>query len=121
MGDRMEAEGVAFLDDDAGGLAPHFDDEWFEHVSSSLGYSGRWCRSGVATTARVVVSLSQESRYRAYGINMAENFLPHFLSPQADGRMTDDGPTLHHSLTTSARRLGSECRRARARRLVARR
>jgi hypothetical protein len=40
MGDRMEAEGVAFLDDDAGGPAPHFDDEWFEHVSSSLGYTG---------------------------------------------------------------------------------
>jgi hypothetical protein len=27
----METEGVAFPDDDAGGLAPHFDDEGFGH------------------------------------------------------------------------------------------
>jgi hypothetical protein len=39
-GDGMEAEVIALLDEDAGGLAPDFDDEWFEHVSSSLGYTG---------------------------------------------------------------------------------
>jgi hypothetical protein len=34
----IEAEGIAFLDDDAGGLAPHFDDEGFGHgwISWSL-------------------------------------------------------------------------------------
>ena len=26
MGQRIEAEGIAFLDDDTGGLAPDFDD-----------------------------------------------------------------------------------------------
>jgi hypothetical protein len=36
MGQRIEAEGIAFLDDDAGGLAPHFDDEGFGHGWISL-------------------------------------------------------------------------------------
>jgi len=37
-GQRMEAEGVAFPDDDTGGLAPDFDDEGFGHgwISWSL-------------------------------------------------------------------------------------
>jgi hypothetical protein len=35
-GHRIEAKGVAFLDDDAGGLAPHFDDEGFGHGWISL-------------------------------------------------------------------------------------
>ncbi|HEX9523349.1 MAG TPA: hypothetical protein VF949_10285, partial [Reyranella sp.] len=37
-GQRIEAEGVAFLDDDTGGLAPNFDDEGFGHgwISWSL-------------------------------------------------------------------------------------
>jgi hypothetical protein len=33
---RIEAEGVAFLDDDTGGLAPDFDDERFGHDWISL-------------------------------------------------------------------------------------
>src|SRR5690348_13643170 len=32
-GKRMEAEGVAFLQDEAGGLAPDFDDIGFGHLS----------------------------------------------------------------------------------------
>jgi hypothetical protein len=36
MSHRIEAKGVAFLDDDAGGLAPHFDDEGFGHGWISL-------------------------------------------------------------------------------------
>ena len=36
MSHRIEAEGVAFLDDDAGGLAPDFDDEGFGHGWISL-------------------------------------------------------------------------------------
>jgi hypothetical protein len=32
----IEAEGIAFLDDDAGGLAPDFDDERFGHGWISL-------------------------------------------------------------------------------------
>ncbi|HMJ98304.1 MAG TPA: hypothetical protein VK552_03250 [Reyranella sp.] len=35
-GDCIEAEGVAFLDDDARGLAPDFDDEGFGHGWISL-------------------------------------------------------------------------------------
>ena len=30
-GDRVEAEGIAFLEDDARGLAPDLDDEGFGH------------------------------------------------------------------------------------------
>jgi hypothetical protein len=54
-GQRVEAEGVAFLDDDAGGLAPDFDDEGFGHgwislvsldmVSIRRFDNGRDCRS----------------------------------------------------------------------------
>jgi hypothetical protein len=36
MGDCMEAEGVALLDDDTRGLAPDFDDEGFGHGWISL-------------------------------------------------------------------------------------
>jgi hypothetical protein len=36
MSHRIEAEGVAFPDDNAGGLAPHFDDEGFGHGWISL-------------------------------------------------------------------------------------
>jgi hypothetical protein len=36
MRQRIEAEGIAFLDDDAGGLAPDFDDERFGHGWISL-------------------------------------------------------------------------------------
>jgi hypothetical protein len=36
MGQRIEPEGIAFLDDDTGGLAPHFDDERFGHGWISL-------------------------------------------------------------------------------------
>jgi hypothetical protein len=36
MGQRIEAEGIAFPDDDTGGLAPDFDDERFCHGWISL-------------------------------------------------------------------------------------
>jgi hypothetical protein len=36
MGQRIEAESIAFLDDDTGGLAPDFDDERFGHGWISL-------------------------------------------------------------------------------------
>jgi hypothetical protein len=35
-GNCMEAEGIAFLDDDTRGLAPHFDDKGFGHGWISL-------------------------------------------------------------------------------------
>ena len=41
LGERMEAEGVAFPEDDAGRLAPDFDDQRFGHGSlRSCSFSG---------------------------------------------------------------------------------
>jgi hypothetical protein len=54
-GHGMEAEGVAFPDDDTGGLAPHFDDERFGHGWDLPGHS----RHGLDPTIRQWVRLSK--------------------------------------------------------------
>jgi hypothetical protein len=54
-GQCMEAEGVAFLDDDTRGLAPDFDDEGFGHGLDLPGHS----RHGLDPTLRQWLRLSK--------------------------------------------------------------
>jgi hypothetical protein len=71
-GHRIEAEGVAFLDDDTGGLAPNFDDEGFGHgwISWSL---STWSRSGDSTMAEIAEVALTRSKDPSCGVNVAMN------------------------------------------------
>jgi len=72
MGHRIEAEGVALLDDDTGGLAPNFDDEGFGHgwISWSL---STWSRSGDSTMAETAEVALTRSKDPSCGANVAMN------------------------------------------------
>jgi hypothetical protein len=72
MGHRVEAEGVAFLDDDTDGLAPHFDNEGFGHgwISWSL---STWSRSDDSTMAETAEVALTRSKGPSCGVNVAMN------------------------------------------------
>src|SRR5882757_8350182 len=56
---RVKAKGLAFLEDKPGGLAPHFDDEWFGHLVSfrsfNAPYVGDDCGFAMKGAAEFVV------------------------------------------------------------------
>jgi hypothetical protein len=96
----MEAEGIAFLQDNAGKLAPHFDD-----IRISEGGFGHGMDHGLnllfgvemvtirrLTTAEVAKSLCSASKYRPCGINMAVEFFPRWHCRQHDERMNVQCP-----------------------------
>ena len=77
----MEAESVAFLQDDARRLTPDFDDEGFGHGTVSLGAevsvaTPTWCRQRAMTMVDAVEPAASDRRPLAYGINMATTLLP---------------------------------------------
>jgi hypothetical protein len=72
-GNGVKPEGIAFLQNDAGKLAPDFDDEGFGHGWISL-VRLTWSRSDESTRVEVVEAAPVRSKDLSCGINMARNF-----------------------------------------------
>jgi hypothetical protein len=70
FGKRMEAEGIAVLHDDTGGLAPDFDNERFGHGRISV-IRLRWVRSDGSAMAEIAEAAHGRSKDPACGVNMA--------------------------------------------------
>jgi hypothetical protein len=89
----MEAESVAFLQDDARRLTPDFDDEGFGHGTVSLEAevsvaNPTWCRRHVMAMAEAVEPAASDRRTLACGINMAMRFSTLAIRPSEEDNDT---------------------------------